>query len=160
MGESYETDELHSLRGSIDRPALLTIRDIIKREEPLAAPSLDDYLNPTVLEVPLDDGLCAAESARIDVQWTTRSDYKFHYTDADGVYFRWGSHPHGGDYINVPGLEHYHPPPDATSDPADVEESCIKQSVEALVTRAVLKLWRVAYHADSYEPLNAATNPP
>lgn len=68
--------------------------------------------------------------------------------------------PENVDYISVPGLEHYHPPPGATSEPADVEESCIKQSVEALVTRAVLKLWRVAYHADSYDPLNAAKNPP
>lgn len=155
-----ETDESHSLRGPIDRPALLTIRDIIEREEPLAAPSLDDYLNPTVLEVPLEDGLRRAKSARIDVQWTTRADYKFHYTDADGVNFRWGNHPHDGDYIHVPGREHYHPPPDATSDPDDIEECCIKQSVKVLVTRAVLKLWRVAYHADSYDPLNAASNPP
>ena len=46
------------------------------------------------------------------------------------------------------------------ADPDDVEESCIEQSVEALVTRAVLKLWRVAYRADSYAPLNAASNPP
>ena len=160
MGERDETDESHSLRGPIDRPALLRIRDIIEREEPLATPSLDDYLNPTVLEVSLDDGLCSAEAARIDVQWTTQADYKFHYTDSDGVNVRWGKHPHDSDYIHVPGLEHYHPPPDATSDPDDVEESCIKQSVETLVTRAVLKLWRVAYHADSYEPLNAASNPP
>lgn len=160
MVERNGTDELHSLRGSIDRSALLTVRDIIEREEPLATPTLDDYLNPTVLEVPLGDGLRSADSARIDVQWTTQADYKFHYTDTDGVNFRWGRHPHGGDYISVPGLEHYHPPPDATSDPDDVEESCIKQSVEALVTRAVLKLWRVAYHADSYDPLNAASNPP
>jgi hypothetical protein len=155
-----ETNEPHSLRGPIDRSALLTIRDLIAREEPLATPSLDDSLNPTVVEVPLDDGLCSAESARIDGQWTTRADYKFHYTDSDGVNFRWGRHPHGGDYIHVPDLEHYHPPPDATSDPDDVEESCIEQSVEALVTRAVLKLWRVAYHANSYDPLNAARNPP
>ena len=160
MVKRNETDESHSLRGPIDRPALLTIRDIIEREEPLAAPSLDDYLNPTLLEVPLDDGLCCAESARIDVQWTTQADYKFYYTDADGVNFRWGKHPHDGDYIHVPGREHYHLPPDATSDPDDVEESCIKQSVEVLVTRAILKLWRVAYHADSYDPLNAAGNPP
>lgn len=160
MVKRNETDESHSLRGPIDRPALLTIRDIIDREEPLATPSLDDYLNPTVLEVPLEDGLCHAESARIDVQWTTRADYKFHYTDADGVNFRWGKHSHDGDYIHVPGYEHYHPPPDATADPDDVEESCIKQSVEVLVTRSVLKLWRVAYHAGSYDPLNAASNPP
>ncbi|RBI60617.1 hypothetical protein DMJ13_16675 [halophilic archaeon] len=160
MVKRNETDESHSLRGPIDRSALLTIRDIIEREEPLAAPSLDDYLNPTILEVPLDDGLCRAESARIDVQWTTRADYKFHYTDADDVNFRWGKHPHDGDYIHVPGLEHFHPPLDATADPDDVEESCINQSVETLVTRAVLKLWRVAYHADSYDPLNTASNPP
>nr|WP_230458814.1 hypothetical protein [Haloarcula sp. K1] len=113
MVERNGTDKLHSLRGSIDRSALLTVRDIIEREEPLAAPTLDGYLNPTVLEVSLGDGRRSADSARIDVQWTTRADYKFHYTDTDGVNFRWDSHPHGGDYISVPGLEYYHPPPDA-----------------------------------------------
>ncbi|WP_306060375.1 hypothetical protein [Natronococcus wangiae] len=156
MAGTPKTNESHSLRGPIDRPALLTIRDVIEREEPLATPALDDYLNPMVLE----DGLCSADFARIDVQWTTRADYKFHYTDSEGVNVRWGKHPHDGDYIHVPGLEHYHPPPDATSDPDDVEESCIKQSVEALVTRAVFKLWRVAYHEDSPVPLNSASNPP
>lgn len=160
MGENAETAESHSLRGPIDRAALLTIRDVVERTEPLAAPALDDYLNPTVLEIQLEDGLCSAETARLDVQWTIRGDYKFHYTDVADVNFRWGKHPHRGDYIHVPGLEHYHPPPDATSDPDNVEESCIKQSVEVLVTRAVLKLWRVAYHADSYDPLNTASNPP
>jgi hypothetical protein len=160
MDERNESDELHSLRGPIDRSALVTIRDIIEREEPLADPQLDDYLNPTVLEVSLDDGLCSAESARIDVQWTTQADYKFHYTDVEDVNFRWGRHPHGGDYIHVPGLNHYHPPPDATSNPNDVQASCIERSAETLVTRAVFKLWRVAYHADSYEPLNSASNPP
>lgn len=154
------TDEAHSLRGPIDRPSLIQIHNIIDTEEPLATPSLDDYLNPTLLEVQLDDGLCNADSARIDVQWTIRGDYKYHYTDAAGVNVRWGKHPHGGDYIHVPGLEHYHPPPDATADPSDVEASCITQSVETLVTRAVLKLWRVAYHADSYAALNAGSNPP
>lgn len=160
MEGGTETGEGHSLRGPIDRSALLTIREVIRREEPLATPSLDDFLNPRVLDVSLDDGLCGADAARIEVQWTTRRDYKFHYTDAEDVNFRWGNHPHGGDYIHVPGLEHFHPPPDASSDPDDVEASCITQSVEALVTRAVLKLWRVAYHANSLEPLNAASNPP
>lgn len=160
MAGTPGTNEAHSLRGPIDRAALLTIRNVIEREEPLATPALDDYLNPTVLEVTLEDGLCSADSARIDVQWTTRADYKFHYTDSEAVNVRWGKHPHDGDYIHVPGFEHYHPPPDATSNPDDVEESCMKQSVEALVTRAVLKLWRVAYHEDSYVPLNTASNPP
>lgn len=160
MGESSATAENHSLRGPIDRSALITIRDVIDEAEPLATPALDDYLNPSVLEVTLTDGLCDAENARIDVQWTTRGDYKFHYTDSDDVNFRWGNHPHDGDYIHVSGFEHYHPPPNASSDPSEVEESCIKQSLEALVTRAVLKLWRVAYHTESYAPLNAGSNPP
>ena len=158
-GSSAQTED-HTLRGAIDRPALLTIRDIIEEMEPLATARLDDYLNPSVLKVTLDDGLCDADGARIDVQWTTQDDYKFHYTDTADVNLRWGNHPHGGDYIHVSGTEHYHPPPNASSDPADVEDSCITQSPEELVTRAVLKLWRVAYHMDSYTPLNSGSNPP
>lgn len=160
MEASSAQTEAHSLRWATDRPALITIRDIIEEMEPLATAHLDDYLNPSVLEVSLDDGLRDAEEARIDVEWTTQNDYKFHYTDTAGVNVRWGKHPHGGDYVRVSGTAHFHPPPDASSDPADVEESCITQSPEALVTRAVLKLWRVAYHRDSYAPLNAGTNPP
>jgi hypothetical protein len=152
--------ETHTLRGAIDRPALFSIRDIIEEMEPLATARLDDYLNPSVLEASLDDGLCDADGARIDVQWTTQDDYTFHYTDTADVNLRWGNHPHGGDYSHVSGTEQYHPSPDASSDPADVEASCITQSPEELVTRAVLKLWRVAYHTDSYSPLNAGSNPP
>ena len=108
----------------------------------------------------LDDGLCGADEARIDIQWTTRDDFKFHYTDTVGVNLRWGKHPHAGDYIHVSGLEHYHLPPDASSDPGEVEASCLTQSPKELVTRAVIKLWRVAYLTDSYEPLNVGRNPP
>ncbi|WP_042662512.1 hypothetical protein [Haloferax sp. ATB1] len=158
--ETIEANETHSLRGAIDRGALLEIREVIEREEPLATPTLDDFLNPTVLEVTFEDGFCGAASSRIDIQWTVDGDYKFHYTDAEGVNLRWGSHPHAGDYVSVSGCEHYHPPPDATADPEAVEDSCITQSPQVLVTRAVLKLWRVAYHTGSYEPLNAASNPP
>jgi len=160
MRDSPEQAEDHTLRGATDRPALLSIRDIVEAMEPLATARLDDYLHPSVLEVTLEDGLCEADEARIDVRWTTQNEYKFHYTDTAEVNLRWGSHPHGGDYVHVSGLEHYHPPPDASSDPADVEDSCIEQSSEELVTRAVLKLWRVAYHIDSYAPLNAGSNPP
>ena len=160
MSDSSDRAEIHTLRGATDRPALLTIREIIEEMEPLATPELDDYLNPSALEVAFDDGLCDADKAKIEIQWTTQDDYKFHYTDTDGVNFRWGKHPHGGDYVHVPGLEHYHPPPDASSDPNEVEASCIMQTPEVLVTRAVLKLWRVAYHTESYAPLNAGQNPP
>lgn len=160
MQNSSGRSEGHTLRGATDRPALLTIRDIIEKMEPLATAELDDYLSPSVLEVVLDDGLCDAGEARIDIQWTVLDDYKFHYSDTDAVNFRWGKHPHAGDYIHVPGLAHYHPPLDASSNPDEVEESCITHSPEELVTRAVLKLWRVAYHMDSYEPLNVGRNPP
>lgn len=152
--------ESHSLRGPSDRPTLLAIRDLFNSDEPLATAELDDLLNPSVLNVQYSDGLLSAEWSRIDVQWTTRDDYKYHYTDADGVNFRWGKHPHNDDYLHVPGLEHYHPPPDASSNPSDVEESCIKQRPETLVTRAVIKLWRTAYHAQSLDLLNARKNPP
>jgi hypothetical protein len=152
--------EAHTLRGAIDRPALTTVRDVFEEMEPLATPALDDFLNPSTLEVALDDGLGDADTARLDVQWTTRDDYKFHYTDPTGADLRWGKHPHGGDYHRVAGIEHYHPPPDASSDPDVVEDSCIEPRPEVLVTRAVIKLWRAAYHAKSYEPLNAGQNPP
>ena len=152
--------EFHSLRGPSDRPTLLAIRDLFNSEEPLATAELDDLLNPSVLNVQYSDGLLAADWSRIDVQWTTRGDYKYHYTDADDVNFRWGKHPHNDDYLHVPGLEHYHPPPDASSNPSDVEESCIKQRPETLVTRAVVKLWRTAYHAKSLDLLNTGKNPP
>ncbi|WP_327053405.1 transcription initiation factor IIB [Halomicrococcus gelatinilyticus] len=91
---------------------------------------------------------------------TAQDDYKFHYTDSNGVDLRWGSHPHADDYVNVSGLEHYHPPPNASSDPREVEDSCITQSPVTLVTRAVLTLWRAAYHSESFTPLNAGRNPP
>jgi hypothetical protein len=71
-------EENHTPQGAIDRPVLFRIRDIIEEMEPLATARLDDYLNPSVLEVSLDDGLCDAAGARIDVQWTTQNDYKFH----------------------------------------------------------------------------------
>jgi len=153
-------NESHSLRGPVDRPALITIRDLFMQNEPLATATLDDFLNPSALEVQYEDGLLSADQSRIDIQWTTRNDYKYHYTDVAGIDFRWGQHPHDGDYVQVPGLEHYHPPPDASSDPADVEASCINQRPETLVTRAVIKLWRTAYHAESLTPLNAGRNPP
>lgn len=155
-----QSAEPHTLRGAIDRPALIAIRDLFNDEEPLASAELDDFLNPSVLEVEFDDGLLDAAEARIDVQWTTRDDYKYHYTDSLGVNLRWDRHPHDGDYVHVTDLEHYHPPPNASSDPTEVEESCIEQSPETLVTRAVLTLWRTAYHEQSLTPLNAGSNPP
>lgn len=151
-------NESHSLRGPVDRAALLAIRDLFEQNEPLATATLDDLLNPSELEVRYNEGLLSADQSRIDIQWTTRNDYKYHYTDTT-VDFRWGRHPHDDD-VQVPGLEHYHPPSDASPDPAKVEASCINQRPETIVTRAVIKLWRAAYHANSLDPLNTGRNPP
>jgi len=160
VDRNYLSEESHTLRGAIDRKALLTIRDLCNQEEPLATATVDDYLSPNFLTIELADGLGDTESARIDVQWTTQGDYKFHYTDLLNQNFRWGRHPTGDDFPSVSGLGHFHPPPDASSDPDDVEDSCIKQVDVRLVTRAVLKLWRVAYHRDSFKHLNIGENPP
>jgi hypothetical protein len=159
-GTTHTPADSHRLRGPIDRPVLITIRDIFNRNEPLSTATLDEFLDPSALIVEFVDGLGEAESARIDVAWTTKSDYTFHYTDAEGVNVRWGNHPHHGDYSNVPDTAHFHPPPDASSDPQAVEASCITQSSERLVTLAVLKLWRTAYHSGSLTALNAGHNPP
>lgn len=152
--------ERHALRGPIDRSAMLAMRDVVTTVEPLATAGLDDVLDPRSLRVRLDDGLCGADSARIDARWTVEGDYSFHYTDARDIDLRWDRHPHDRDYPRAPGPEDYHPPPDASSDPDDVEASCISQSTERLAVRAVLTLWRAAYHAESLEPLNSLSNPP
>jgi len=160
MAGTGPSSELHSLAGPIDRPALIRIRDVVNAAEPLATAQLDDFVDPHCLVVSLDDGLREAETARLDVEWTTRDDYKFHYTDSDDIDLRWGRHDHDGDYVNATGDRHYHPPPNASSDPDDVEASCITQSAVTLVTRAVLTLWRAAYQADDLSRLNAVRNPP
>jgi len=69
MQDSPDQAETHTLRGATDRPALLRTRDIAEEMEPLATAQFDDYLHPSVLEVTLEDGLCAAE----DDVWEHRS---------------------------------------------------------------------------------------
>lgn len=135
--------EAHSLRGPTDRGALLDFRSAFEEAEPLAEGELDDFLNPDKLRILLADGVGEADSARLDVVWTTFGDYSVHYTDSAERDLRWDLHPH--DYPNPPGDEHFHPPPDAPSDPAVVEDSCIEVSEVELVARATHKLWRRAY---------------
>jgi hypothetical protein len=72
------TERVEFVARPLDRPALITIRDLFNQNEPLAAAALDDFLNPSTLEVQYDDGLLSAEQSRIDIQWTTRNDYKYH----------------------------------------------------------------------------------
>lgn len=90
--------------------------------------------------------------------WTTRDDYNIHYTDDAGVDLRWDVHPN--DYPPALDDKHFHPPPNATSDPASVEDSCIEVSELVLVARATHVLWRHAYEQGSFEAVNELVNPP
>jgi hypothetical protein len=67
-------------------------------------------------------------------------------------------HPH--EYPVPDGDNHYHPPPNASSDVDDVAPSCIRAMELVLVARAVQQLWRAGYDAQTADPLNNATNPP
>lgn len=153
-----DTDaESHVLRGPMDRGALIDFCDTFDQDEPSADGALDDFLDPSELRIALTDGVGAAESARIDVVWTTKNDYNIHYTDTEARNLRWDLHPH--DYPHPPGDKHFHPPPMASSD-APVEDSCIEISEIELVARATHTLWRTAYDHGSFDGINEAVNPP
>lgn len=141
MGAESDT---HRLRGPVDAEVLSRIRDAFVTHEPLATATVQpDLVNPTHVEVELSVGLGDTSEGRFDVQWTTAGDYKFHYTET-GLDFRWGHHPHGGEYDA--DYAHFHPPPDASSDLADVEPSCFTVHRPTLLVRGVLTNWRTAFH--------------
>lgn len=152
------TDPAHSTRGPIDGPALFDFRAEFERLEPLATGELDDPVDPTELTIVLDDGIGAASSARVVVRWTTVDDYNVHYTDSEGRNLRWDVHPH--DFPRPTDDSHFHPPPNASSIPEDVEASCIDVSEVILVARAVHTLWRMAYDRGGFQGINAVENPP
>jgi hypothetical protein len=126
--------------------------------EPLSTAVLDDFLDPDELRIELSDGVGAADSARFDIAWTTTDDCDIHYTDPEGRNLRWDVHPN--EYPRATGDKHFPPPPDATSDPNDVEDSCISVTEIELVARAVHKRWREAYECGSFKEINNAKNPP
>jgi len=150
--------ESHALRGASDGQALRTFRDVFETQEPLASGELDDAVNPQELELRLSDSVGDADTARIDVRWSTRNDYNVHYMDSAGTDFRWDRHPHS--YPAPSHDVHFHPPPDASTDPAAVEPSCIDETRVDIVARAVHKLWRRVYEQGSFEDVNTAENPP
>lgn len=140
--------------GQIDLPALQRIRDLWLDLEPLVVgTAYDDLVDPTELQIELDDGVAEATAARIDIQWSDRQYYSFHYVDSEDVNWRFDRHP------NTHSREmHFHPPPDATT--AGADPSCIRVEEVSLVTRAVHKMWRRAYEQDTFESLNSLSNPP
>lgn len=151
-------DDSHALRGATDRGALLDFRETFERMDPVASGTLDDFFDPDKLQVDLNDGVGDAETARFDVVWTTVDDYNVHYTDDAGRNVRWDVHPN--EYPDAPEDSHFHPPPDASADPQEVEASCIDVSEVELVARAVHRLWRNAYERGTLDGVNDAVNPP
>lgn len=106
----------------------------------------------------IDDGIGEAETATITVRWTVRHDYNVHYSDDMDRNLRWDVHPH--EYTVPDGDAHYHPPPNASNDDADVEASCISVTEIVLVARAVHQLWRDGYDSGNIHLLNDAIDPP
>ena len=151
-------EQSHGTRGPIDRRALIDFRSAFERVEPLATGELDDPVAPTELQIRLTDGIGSADSARFDVSWTTVDEYTIHYTDSTGRNCRWDRHPH--EFPQPTDDRHFHPPPDASSDPEDVESSCIEVAEVSLVARAVHALWRQAYDRGDTAGINAMDDPP
>lgn len=151
-------EESHSLRGASDASALRTVRSVFERQEPMATVAFDDVVNPQVLELQFADAPGTAESARIDVRWSTEDDYNLHYTDSEGRNLRWDRHRH--QYPTPDDDTHFHPPPEASVSPGDVERSCIDERRIDIVARTVQKLWRRAYEENSLDGVNTAENPP
>ena len=140
--------------GTIYLPALQRIRTLWMDLEPLVTETgYDDPVEPTELRIELTAGLGDADSARFDIQWSDLNNYSFHYIDSADVNWRFDRHPN----THSPN-RHFHPPPDARA--ADAESSCIHVGEVSLVTRAVHKLWRVAYESGDRDRLNSLSNPP
>jgi len=139
--------------GPTDHEALQRIRDIFLTTKPLVTHhDLGDRLAPQPeLNVTVDEGFSSSPSGRFDIVWTERDCYNFHYTEPDGVDFRFDRHPEP----NVPP-KHFHEPPDANTR----VPSCIEVEQVDIVTRAILKCWRTALERDDPGLVNTQSNPP
>ncbi|QLG49662.1 hypothetical protein [Natrinema halophilum] len=75
-----------------------------------------DSISPRVLEIQLDDAQYPSfvTAVRVDVRWFVGGDYTVHYLEFrpnETWQCRWDRHPKP-----VGPREHFHPPPDASSD--------------------------------------------
>lgn len=132
--------------GPVDSVVLQQIRDLLVTEEPLVdSAAIDDPVNPTELVVAFSSGLDTA--GRIEITWWKSGAYRYHYTEPDGIDFRFDNHPK----TNAPDA-HFHPPPDAgAAEPSFLGEETQVQ----VVTRAVISRWReVAIEEESLDILN------
>jgi len=120
-------------------PILQQIRDLLLEEEPLVeSATFDDPVNPTELIVEFSTGVDSP--GRMEVTWWKRGAYRYHYTEPDGVDFRFDYHLKDG----APDT-HFHSPPDA----GNAESSFLAGVTQPqIVTRAVITRWRQAVVED------------
>jgi hypothetical protein len=128
-------DDISGPIGPLDFPSLQQIRDLLLSEEPLVeSATFDDPVNPTELVVEFSSGVDAP--GRLEITWWKRGAYRYHYTEPDGVDFRFDNHPKDG----APNA-HFHPPPDA----GHAEPSFLSGVTQPqIVTRGVITRWRQA----------------
>ena len=121
--------------GPVDYPILRQVRDILLEEEPLVdATAFDNPVNPNELVVELPSGF--ESPGRFEITWWKRGAYRYHYTEPDGIDFRFDNHPKD----DVPDA-HFHPPPDA----GRAEPSFLGAETQPqIVTRAIVARWRQA----------------
>ena len=132
--------------GPVDSVVLQQIRDLLVTEEPLVdSAAIDDPVNPTELVVAFSSGLDTA--GRMEITWWNRGAYRYHYTEPDGIDFRFDNHPN----THAPDA-HFHPPPDAgVAEPSFLGEETQVQ----VVTRAVISRWReVVVEEEPLDSLN------
>jgi len=129
------TDDLAGPVGPVDTVVLQQIRDLVAQEEPLVEEtSFDNPMSLTELVVELTIGM--AEPGRFEITWWQRDACRYHYTESDGIDFRFDKHPKD----NAPDT-HFHPPPDGSPPVRSVLQNVTQAQV---VTRVVLKQWRAA----------------
>jgi hypothetical protein len=132
-------DDISGATGPVHLPVLKQIRDLVVNEEPVVdTTTFDDPVNPTELIVNFSLGIDTP--GRFEITWWTRGAYRFHYTEPDGIDFRFDNHSKAG----APDV-HFHPPPDAgTARPSFLGDVSQPQ----IVTRAILRRWRRAIIED------------
>lgn len=139
--------------GPVDYEALEEIRDVFLAEEPLVSHhDLSGRLDPQPeLTVAVDAGFTERSCGRFDIVWTEQDCYHFHYTEPDGIQFRFDRHPdpHAPE-------RHFHEPPNGERR----VPSCISVEQPALVTRVVIKCWRTALSQGDTSVVNRQSNPP
>lgn len=129
------TDDLAGPVGPVDTVVLQQIRNLGVQEEPLVEEtSFDNPIDPTELVVELAIGM--AEPGRFEITWWQRGAYRYHYTESDGIDFRFDRHPKD----DAPDT-HFHPPPDGGPAARSILQNVTQAQV---VTRVVLSQWRAA----------------